>query len=207
MKYSDTDIVEALENGQIEIDPPVPPEGIGAVSVDLALGDHFRVFRSTFTGAIDLAPPGTGGPAIDFDRIMDDLVVPEGEAFVLNPGGFALGITRQRVRLSAGLAGRLDGRSSLARVGLMVHATAHTIDPGWDGRITLEFFNCGPLPLMLRPGMRICALSFEVVKTPTSKPYSSAPSSKYKDQHSPIPSRITRDRQDGCGPDADTGAA
>lgn len=198
MKLSDTDIHQALKDGLIAIDPPLPGDRIGAVSVDLQLGGDFRVFKSTHTEAIDLDPPGSGRPAIDFDAIMDSLSVPDGDAFILNPGGFALGITRQRVRLSPEVAGRLDGRSSLARVGLMVHATAHTIDPGWDGRITLEFFNCGPLPLKLRPGMRICALSFEVMKSPTSRPYASAPSSKYKDQQAPIPSRITHDlRQTG----------
>ena len=72
----------------------------------------------------------------------------------------------------------------------MVHATAHTIDPGWNGRITLEFFNCGRLPLALRPGMRICALSFETLMSPTSKPYAARADAKYRDQLDPLPSRI-----------------
>jgi dCTP deaminase len=127
----------------------------------------------------------------DIEALMGHVDVADGEPFYLHPGEFALGITVQRVRIWEGLAGRLDGRSSLARLGLMVHATAHTIDPGWDGRITLEFFNCGPLPLALRPGMRICAISFEALMTPSTKPYALSPTSKYKEQLSPLPSRIS----------------
>ncbi|ABC23591.1 dCTP deaminase [Rhodospirillum rubrum] len=193
MKLSDTDIRRYMAEGRIAIDPVPGEDAIGAMSVDLQLGDSFRVFVPGKVSHVDLAPPG-GIKGRDIEALMGHVEVGENEAFYLHPGEFALGITIQRVRLPADVAGRLDGRSSLARLGLMVHATAHTIDPGWDGRITLEFFNCGPLPLAMRPGMRICAISFEALMSPTSKPYAASPTAKYKDQLAPLPSRLASDQ-------------
>jgi dCTP deaminase len=190
MKLSNVDIRRHIDEGLLAFDPPPTDDQIGAMSVDLQLGNAFRVFLPGKASHVDLAPPG-GLRGEDIEALMGHVDVADGEAFYLHPGEFALGITVQRVRIWEGLAGRLDGRSSLARLGLMVHATAHTIDPGWDGRITLEFFNCGPLPLALRPGMRICAISFEALMSPSTKPYAQSPTSKYKDQLAPLPSRIT----------------
>lgn len=186
MKLSDVDIRRCMTEGVIGIDPVPTEEHIGAMSVDLELGNQFRVFTPGKASFVDLSPRG----GADMEDLMSHVDLPDGDAFYLHPGDFALGITVQKVSLPTNIAGRLDGRSSLARLGLMVHATAHTIDPGWNGRITLEFFNCGRLPLALRPGMRICAISFETLMTPTSKPYSERPNSKYKEQLSPLPSRI-----------------
>lgn len=201
MKLSDIDIRAALAEGRIALDPPPTEDAFGAMSIDLELGNTFRVFLPGRASHVDLCPPG-GLRRADLDSLMGHVEVKTGEAFFLHPGEFALGITVQRVRLAADLAGRLDGRSSLARLGLMVHATAHTIDPGWDGRITLEFYNGGPLPLAMRPGMRICALSFETLLSPTSRPYAQSPRAKYKDQLTPLPSRLDRD---GPGSDAPGG--
>ncbi|WP_413206658.1 dCTP deaminase [Rhodospirillum sp. A1_3_36] len=190
MKLSNEDICAHMADGKIAFEPPPTEDQIGAMSVDLQLGNAFRVFLPGKASHVDLAPPG-GLKGEDIEALMGHVDVADGEPFYLHPGEFALGITVQRVRIWEGLAGRLDGRSSLARLGLMVHATAHTIDPGWDGRITLEFFNCGPLPLALRPGMRICAISFEALMTPSTKPYALSPTSKYKEQLAPLPSRIS----------------
>ena len=107
-----------------------------------------------------------------FSIRKNHIIIDKDKAFYLHPGELALGITIERLSLPNDLVGWLDGRSSLARLGLMVHITAHTIDPGWDGRITLEFANIGKLPLALRPNMRICAISFEQLSGPTSRPYS-----------------------------------
>lgn len=189
MKLSDVDIRRYMADGRIGIDPAPSENQIGAMSVDLQLGGTFQVFPPGKAAFVDLAPP-EGHPSQVPDQLMDRVEVPDGEAFFLHPGELVLGITIQRITLPADIAGRLDGRSSLARLGLMVHATAHTIDPGWNGRITLEFFNCGRLPLALRPGMRICALSFETLMTPTSKPYAARPDAKYRHQLDPLPSRI-----------------
>jgi dCTP deaminase len=193
MKLSDVDIRRYVAEGLIQFDPAPAENQIGAMSVDLQLGNHFRVFTPGKASFVDLAPP-EGGVAEDIDELMSHIEVADGQPFYLHPGEFALGITVQKIVLPNDIAGRLDGRSSLARLGLMVHATAHTIDPGWNGRITLEFFNCGRLPLALRPGMRICALSFETLMSPTSKPYAARPDSKYKDQLAPLPSRISREQ-------------
>ena len=185
MRLADVDIQAALAAGRLRIDPAPTGRDIGAASVDLKLGSTFRVFAPGKAAFVDLAP--TGGPQ-DLSALMETIETVT--VFYLHPGEFALGITLQRLTLPDDIAGRLDGRSSLARVGLMVHATAHTIDPGWDGHIALEFFNCGRLPLALHPGMRICALSFEELLSPTSKPYARQPNAKYKDQDSPLPSRL-----------------
>ena len=193
MKLSDVDIRQALADGRIVIDPPPGEKAVGSMSVDLQLGDQFQVFTPGKAAFVDLAPP-ENGQRVDVAALMTAVQIADGEAFYLHPGEFALGITVQKVTIPPTLVGRLDGRSSLARVGLMVHATAHTIDPGWNGRITLEFYNCGPLPLALRPGMRICALSFEVLQTPTSRPYATNPESKYRVQEQPLPSRITTEK-------------
>lgn len=189
MKLADVDIRAALATGRLRIDPRPTEQEIGAVSVDLQLGTTFRVFVHGQT--VDLAP--SGGQWQDaMEHSMTLVEIRPGEAFYLHPGAFALGITRQRITLPNDIAGRLDGRSSLARLGLMVHATAHTIDPGWDGQITLEFFNCGQLLLAMRAGMHICALSFEPLLSPTSKPYARQAGAKYRGQDTPLPSRLGR---------------
>ncbi len=189
MKLADVDIRAALATGRLRIDPRPAEQEIGAVSVDLQLGTTFRVLVPGQT--VDLAPSG-GHWQDKMEQLMTLVEIRHGEAFYLHPGAFALGITRQRITLPDDMAGRLDGRSSLARVGLMVHATAHTIDPGWDGRITLEFFNCGKWLLAMRAGMHICALSFEPLLSPTSKPYARQSGAKYRGQDSPLPSRLGR---------------
>ncbi len=193
MKLSDVDIRYALAEGRIAIDPPPQEDAIGAMSVDLTLDRQFRAFTPGRAAFVDLAPPDDQ-PAADIDALMSESVADATTPFFLHPGEFALGITVQKVTLPDDVAGRLDGRSSLARLGLMVHATAHTIDPGWSGRITLEFFNAGRLPLAMRPGMRICALSFETLLSPTSKPYHQQPRAKYKQQEAPFPSRLWKDK-------------
>ena len=191
MKLSDVDILQRLAQGEITIDPPVSSEQMGSFSVDLRLANQFRIFDHTTAPYIDLGSPD-GIHAMSAD-LMRKIEIAPGESFYLQPGELALGVTLERVTLPAHIAGWLDGRSSLARVGLMVHLTAHTIDPGWDGRITLEFFNSGRVPLALRPGMRICAVSFEPLSSPTSRPYRSKQGAKYAGQDSPLPSRIHRE--------------
>ena len=126
---------------------------------------------------------------------MEEIEIDEGGAFYLHPGELALGVTVERITVPDDVVGWLDGRSSLARLGLMIHITAHTIDPGWDGRITLEFANIGRFPLALRPGMRICAVSFEPLSGPTSKPYRVKQGAKYWGQDGPLSSRIDKDQE------------
>src|SRR5690606_3953987 len=128
------------------------------------------------------------------NRVMsEEIFINDGDAFFLHPGELALAVTFESVTLPADLVGWLDGRSSLARLGLMVHVTAHRIDPGWSGRIVLEFFNAGKLPLALRPGMMIGALSFEPLTGPADRPYNRRQDAKYRDQQGAVASRIDKD--------------
>jgi dCTP deaminase len=191
MKLSDVHLLEKLATKEILITPEVPTDHIGSFSIDLCLGNHFSVFKHREYPFIDL---GVSSRIFAMsDEVMESVIVTNDDAFYLHPGELALGITVERITLPNNIAGWLDGRSSLARLGLMVHITAHTIDPGWDGHITLEFVNVGRLPLALRPGMRICAISFEPLSGPTSKPYRDKKGAKYCHQDSPLSSRIEED--------------
>ena len=172
MRLCDRDIEAWLDEGRLSINPRPPVERINGAMVDVRLGNKFRTFRG-HTAAL--------------------IVLDEGEAFYLHPGELALAVTLESVTLPADLVGWLDGRSSLARLGLMVHVTAHRIDPGWSGCIVLEFYNSGKLPLALRPGMLIGALSFEPLSGPAARPYNRREDAKYRNQQGAVASRIDKD--------------
>jgi len=193
MRLCDRDIVQSLDDGQIVIAPRPDNSKISGVSVDLSLGDRFRVFSSHQTPYIDLS--GSRDEVnLAVEKVMsDEITVAPEERFVLHPGELALGITQEAITLPDNLVGWLDGRSSLARLGLMVHVTAHRIDPGWSGNIVLEFFNSGKLPLALQPGMAIGAMSFETLTGPAERPYVKREDAKYRDQSGPVASRISED--------------
>ncbi|MEY8183655.1 dCTP deaminase [Serratia marcescens] len=193
MRLCDRDIEAWLNSEKLVISPRPPLERINGATVDVRLGNQFRVFRGHTAPFIDLSGPKDEVSAA-LDRVMsDEIVLPEGEAFFLHPGELALAVTFESVTLPNDLVGWLDGRSSLARLGLMVHVTAHRIDPGWHGRIVLEFYNSGKLPLALRPGMLIGALSFEPLSGPAARPYNSRQDAKYRDQQGAVASRIDKD--------------
>jgi len=193
MRLCDRDIIKALSQQRISMNPMPAEEAISGVSVDLKLGKQFRTFSSHKTAYIDLS-----GSRADMDhaieKIMsDEITIADNDAFFLHPGELALGITHESITLPDDIVGWLDGRSSLARLGLMVHVTAHRIDPGWSGNIVLEFFNSGKLPLALRPGMCIGAISFEQMSGFADRPYRKRKNAKYRDQDNPIVSRISED--------------
>ncbi len=155
---------------------------INGATVDVRLGNQFRTFRGHTAPFIDLSAPKDEVSAA-LDRVMsDEFVLPEWDAFYLHPSELALAVTFESVTLPDDLVGWLDGRSSLARLGLMVYVTAHCIDPSWQGRIVLKLYNSGILPLALRPGMLIGALSFEPLSGPVARPYNSRQDAKYKGQ-------------------------
>jgi dCTP deaminase len=120
-------------------------------------------------------------------------IFPMAMHFFLHPGELALAVTYESVTLPDNIVGWLDGRSSLARLGLMVHVTAHRIDPGWSGQIVLEFYNSGKLPLALRPKMKIAALNFETMSASALRPYNKRQDAKYRDQKGAVASRISED--------------
>ncbi len=185
MVLSDRTIKEELARGRIIIEP-LDPECIQPSSVDLHLDRQFRVFRNSRL------------PYIDVRRSTDDLtdlieIEPE-RPFILHPGEFALGSTLERVALPDDLVARLEGKSSLGRLGLLIHSTAGFIDPGWDGHLTLELSNVANLPITLYYGMKIGQISFLRMTTPVERPYGSAGlGSKYQGQREPTPSRFYMD--------------
>ncbi|AYY79977.1 MULTISPECIES: dCTP deaminase [Proteus] len=193
MRLCDRDIIQWLDEGKLVIEPRPPVERINGATADVRLGNQFRVFQGHTAAYIDLSGPKAEVNAA-LERVMsDEIVLPDGEAFYLHPGELALAVTLESVTLPDNVVGWLDGRSSLARLGLMVHVTAHRIDPGWHGQIVLEFFNSGKLPLALRPGMVIGALSFEPMSGSADRPYNRRQDAKYKNQQGAVGSRISED--------------
>ncbi|XKM13925.1 dCTP deaminase [Orbaceae bacterium ac157xtp] len=193
MRLCDTDIEKYLTEGKLKITPQPDSSCISGATVDVRLGNQFRTFREHTAPFIDLSGQKQEVSAA-LDRVMsDEIVISEDELFYLHPGELALAVTLESVTIPNNLVGWLDGRSSLARLGLMVHVTAHRIDPGWEGQIVLEFYNSGKLPLALKPGMTIGALSFETLSGPAAKPYNRRQNAKYKGQHGAVASRIDED--------------
>lgn len=193
MRLCDSDIEAYLNNGKLKITPQPISSCINGATVDVRLGNQFRTFREHTTPYIDLSGPKEEVAAV-LDRVMsEEMILAEGDSFYLHPGELALAVTLESVTIPDDLVGWLDGRSSLARLGLMVHVTAHRIDPGWHGQIVLEFYNSGKIPIALRPGMTIGALSFETLSGPAARPYNRRKDAKYKDQHGAVASRIDKD--------------
>ena len=193
MRLTDTEIEQCLAHGEIKIDPQPQPHHINGVSVDVTLGHTFRVFKEHTAPFIDLSGSKESVQQV-LDTVMSDEIALEAdEAFYLHPGQLCLAVTHESVTLSPQIVGWLDGRSSLARLGLMVHVTAHRIDPGWSGRIVLECYNNGKLPLALKPLMQIGALNFEKLAMPCARPYNQRENAKYKNQQSAVASRISQD--------------
>lgn len=192
MRLSDGEIIEAIQCGLIVITPTPDDSRVAGAAVDLSLGGKFRLFEGCHrVPAIDLS-----GDRAEIARQLDAVMGPATELnrLVLHPGQLALGITVESVTIPGDMVGTLNGRSSLARLGLSVHVTAHEIDPGWSGCITLEFFNSGPVPLVLHPGMRICALGFTWLGSPAVRPYNTRPVAKYLGATEPGSSRIGADQ-------------
>lgn len=193
MRLCDKDIYHYLQRGEIKISPTPDYTEISGVTVDMRLGNKFRVFEDHQAPYIDLSGKKADVQAALNNVMSDEIEIADDKAFFLHPGELALAVTLESVTLPSNIVGWLDGRSSLARLGLMVHVTAHRIDPGWSGNIVLEFFNSGKLPLALKPGMKIGAISFEVLSDHAEKPYNARLDAKYKNQEGAIASRISAD--------------
>jgi len=186
---SDRDIKRYLREGRIRIEPLDREVQVQPSSVDLRLGNHFKIFKHTRKSHID--------PLRDnVEEYTEDVFIGDGESFILHPGEFVLATTKEWVEVPPELVARVEGRSSLGRLALLVHATAGFIDAGFRGRITLELSNVGKMPIALRPGMRICQLAFELMSSPAERPYGHpSRESKYQNQESVTPSRIHMDRE------------
>ena len=193
MRLSDGDIEKRLAEQSIIIDPAPAANSIAGISVDLRLDHRFRVFNNNSVTHLDLSGDRSELEQ-SINRVMSqEIAIEEGDSFFIHPGELVLGATFESVKIPDDLVGWLEGRSSLARLGLMVHVTAGRIDPGWEGQIVLEFYNNGKLPLALRPGMSICALSFEMLSSPALRPYNKRTDAKYKGQQGAVASRIAKD--------------
>ena len=185
MVLSDHSIAEALASGRLIVDP-IAEDALQPASVDIRLDHRFRVFRSTRHAFIDLARP--------LDDITELVQVPPKTPFILHPNEFVLGSTRERIRLPDDMVSRVEGKSSLGRLGLLIHSTAGFIDPAWDGHITLELSNVNTIPITLYAGMRIGQLSFFPLSSPAEHPYGSPElGSSYQGQTGPTPSRYKLD--------------
>jgi dCTP deaminase len=185
MVLSDIDIRRYLQEGKIRITPELPKEQFGSCSVDFRLGAEFSVFEHSRHAFIDVREKGA------IQDLMRTVLVKPSEPFILQPREFALAITEETLELDDDVLGRLEGRSSLGRIGIIVHGTAGLFDPGWRGKATLELSNLGIMPVALYPGMRICSFTFEQLSSQVAVPYYKKAGNKYSGQTSPLASKLT----------------
>ena len=187
MILSDRTIREELASGRIVVDP-LDESCIQPSSIDLTLDPRFRVFLNHTRGIIDVKQ--------DLSDLTELVEVPDDQAFILHPGEFVLGATFERIAVPDDLVARLEGKSSLGRLGLLIHSTAGYVDAGFDGQITLELSNVANLPITLYPRMKIGQVSFLRMTTPADNPYGSGTlGSKYHGQRGPTPSQYWKNFQ------------
>ena len=181
MVLSDHSLREQLAAGRIIIEP-YDEQCVQPSSIDVKVSNLFRVFRNHTAGIIDVKE--------DMENLTELITVPDDGVFMLHPGEFVLGSTLERVVVPSDLVARIEGKSSLGRLGLLIHSTAGFIDAGFDGHVTLELANVASLPITIYPQMRIGQISFLQMTTAADNPYGSgANGSKYQGQRGPTPSR------------------
>jgi dCTP deaminase len=186
---SDRDIRAEIKAGRIVIDPYIP-EAVQPSSIDLHLDRRFRVFRNSRYPFIDVRA--------DQPELTELVEISGDDPFILHPGEFVLGSTFERVELPNDLVARLEGKSSLGRLGLLIHSTAGYVDPGWEGNLTLELSNVANLPITLYDGMKIGQISFQRLSSPAEVGYGDARiGSKYRGQRDPTASLYHRDFERG----------
>ncbi|OYR43956.1 dCTP deaminase [Halorubrum sp. Hd13] len=200
MILSDADILDRLAAGDLVVEPLGDvDQQVQPASVDLRLGERFLEFQRTNIPCIHPTE------ADEVGEYVTETTVDEGDEFILHPGDFVLGTTTERVEIPDDLVAHVEGRSSLGRLAIVVHATAGLCDPGYKGQITLELSNLGTAPVALSPGMRVSQLTFTELKSPADRPYGAERGSKYQDQDGPQASRIGDDPEfEGDGSPAGT---
>ncbi len=185
---SDVDIKKYLDEKRIEIDPITDEKQIQPSSVDLRLGNEFKSFRIISKPYIDPLDN------TDLESYMESFEIAKDKPFIIHPGEFTLATTYEFVKLPDDIVARVEGRSSMGRLGVTMHVTAGYIDPGFEGNITLEISNIGKMPVALYPGQRVCQIVFETMTSPSAKPYGHEDrDSKYMGQKGPQVSRIKQD--------------
>jgi len=190
MILSDRDIKAQISKNRILVSSPNNDheKNIHASSMDLRLGKYFKIYEYTRHPVLD---------PLKMDSFKDctKMIIisnPE-EPFIVHPGDFVLGVTLEKIKLPNDIVARVEGRSSLGRMGIIVHSTAGFVDAGFEGTITLEISNINRIPVALYPGMRVCQLAFETMSSPADIPYNLKKSSKYQGQELPEESRLTID--------------
>ena len=188
MVLSDQDILRYIEDERIRIKPEIDhTTQLSSCSVDFRLGNTFMVFEHSRYSFIDPRSP------VSVAESMRKIVIAPGEAFMIHPGDFVLASTIESIELPDDLLGRLEGRSSMARLGIIVHSTAALFEPGWIGTATMELGNLGRIAVALYPGMRICSFTFEQLSSPAKVPYRLKEGNKYAGQTLPEASKISLD--------------
>jgi dCTP deaminase len=186
---SDKDIKDHLDRGSIVIKPLINPYmQIQPSSVDLRIGNEFKGFRIIHKPYINPMDKS------DIDSYMESIHINENEPFIIHPGEFALATTYETVKLPDNLVARVEGRSSIGRLGITMHVTAGYVDPGFCGKITLELSNVGKMPVAIYPKQRVCQIVFETMTSPSERPYGHPErDSKYMGQKTPEASKIKQD--------------
>ncbi|HEX7456510.1 MAG TPA: dCTP deaminase [Candidatus Nanoarchaeia archaeon] len=188
MVLSDKDILKYLKAGKIKITPkPNLAEQLGPCTIDFHLGKTFKIFDHSKVPYFDPRQAKLS------EKTMKEIKVPEGEPFIMRPGEFVLASTNESLELGNDLIGRLEGRSSLGRLGIIVHSTAARFDPGWFGKPVMELGNIGVMPVALYPGMRICSFTFEQLSSPAEVTYREKKGAKYAGQAKPEASKLAQE--------------
>lgn len=190
MILSDRDVKKEIAAGRIEVTSPKSDheKNIHASSMDMRLGQHFKVYKRTSLPILDPLKMDT------FEGLTRLYTIDQpGEPFIVHPGDFILGVTLEKIKLPDNIVARVEGRSSLGRLGIIVHSTAGFVDAGFEGTITLEITNINTVPVALYPGMRVCQLAFETMSSPAEVPYGKKKSSKYQGQVMPQESKLALD--------------
>ncbi|HEU0027580.1 MAG TPA: dCTP deaminase [Ktedonobacterales bacterium] len=190
MILSDRDILERLRRGDIVITPaPDLDTQLQPASLDMRLGYDFQTFNYTRQALIDPADPAT------FEQLTSLAQLEDGERFIVHPGEFVLATTLERIEIPSNLLARLEGRSSIGRVGIVIHSTAGYLDPGFKGKITLEISNLGKIAVALYPRMRICQIAFEEMSSSVGSGYGEKRGAKYQGQDAATASRLFEDNE------------
>src|SRR3989338_5260584 len=190
MVLADREIKKYLSSGKIKITPKQDLKTqMGSCSVDLRLGNSFRIFRHSKVAFIDPFDSNNS------PEVSELIKIKEKEPFILHPNDFVLATTIESISLPDDLLARLEGRSSLGRLGIVVHSTASIFEPGWRGKVVMELGNLGRMPVALYMKMRICALTFEKLTSPVSVPYHRKKGAKYVNQKYPDASKIFADKK------------
>ena len=187
MILPDHEIKKALEEGKIVIRPLDNPDlQIQPAWVDLRLSNEFRTFKVV------------GTPCIDTKEKTEDYtekhVIPDGSHFIVHPGEFVLGKVLEWVGLPADVMGSVDGQSSLGRLGLVVHTTSSSVNPGWEGHLVLEMANLGRMPVKIYPGSKICKITFHKLSSPAERPYNVRKESKYHQQKDIMETKVYEEK-------------